>query len=142
MRKDSPLTDDPPDDFTDDAAAPARADDPAASMPNAASPRGIRRQIRRKETADEKSRRFWETMLADPVGRTEVWGLLEAAGWRAQAFEVTPTGFPSVEATWFKAGQREYGLWLYHKLSAIAPDGVRLMIEEHDPRFVKPKAKR
>ena len=136
------MADDAPDDLTDDAAQPPSAVDPVIGMPDAASAKGIRRQIRRKETADEKSKRFWVALLADAQGRAEVWALLESDGWRAQSFEVMPTGFPSTEATWFKAGQREYGLWLYHKLCALAFDGVALMLEEHDARFVKPKAKR
>lgn len=136
------MTDEPPDDFTEDAAQPPRADDPIANMPDAANPRGIRRQVRKKETADEKASRFWIVALSDPIGRLEMWKLLEAAGWRTQAFEVGPNGFPQQNASWFKAGQREYGLWLYHKLMATARDGVLTMLEENDPRFAKPKGAR
>lgn len=113
-----------------------RADARPADAPDAADPDAIKKVRRRKARAEDEARAFWGRVLGDPVGRRELWGILEALKWRETPFQVGPNGFPQPEATWFQAGQREAGLRLYHKLVHHTREGVALMLDEHDPRFV------
>ena len=78
---------------------------------------------------------FWRKTLSDPVGRREMWKLLETCHFREEPFMCGPNGFPQPEATWFKAGEKALGLRLYQMWLALAPDLVILMQSEHDISF-------
>jgi hypothetical protein len=83
--------------------------------------------------------RFWKSVFADPVGRAEMWGILQHAGAFDDRFGVGPSGFPQPEASWFHMGQRSLGLGLYQSWAVYAREGVFLMQDEHDSRFARPK---
>lgn len=110
--------------------------------PSAADPKAVREQRRRKDLADKERIRFWQGVLADPVGRRELWQLI---GVEAHAFEqrfgCSPNGFPDQQATWFHLGEQMLGQRVYDSLCIIDPEGSFLMRGENDPRFPKPKRK-
>ena len=109
------------------------------AQPNAADPKAVREQRRRAKRADDKATDFWRRVFADPVGRREMWQLLDELHTFETRFACGPNGFPQVEATWFHAGEQNFGLRLYHSWLRLDHEGVRLMHTEHDPRFQKSK---
>lgn len=106
-------------------------DDPA----DAGDPAAIERTRRRQREADKEAAKFWRGVLADPVGRREVWTLLQLAHVFETRFACGPTGFPQPEATWFHAGEQDFGLRLYRSLLRMDMEGVRIMHHEFDPDF-------
>lgn len=119
------------------------AGDESNLAPSAADPRALRRQRDEQRLALKARERFWQSVLADPVGRREIWQLI---GIEAHAFEqrfgCSPNGFPDQQATWFHLGEQMLGQRIYHSLSILDRAGVLLMQDEHDPRFAKPKRKK
>ena len=111
-------------------------------IPNAASPAAVRTQKTKASRAKGRAAEFWTSVLADPVGRAEIWGLLTQAGTFEERFACGPTGFPQTEATWFHAGEQAMGMRLFQSLIVIDRAGVFRMMDEHDPRFAKPKPNR
>lgn len=83
---------------------------------------------------------FWQAVLANKIGRREIWRLVADPQW-GHAFErpfaVGPNGFPQPEATWFQAGAKDFGMRFYHELMRIDPDGTLAMLKEHEPSFQK-----
>jgi hypothetical protein len=102
-------------------------------------------QVRRRETTQQikerEADRFWRGIFIDPVGRREMWLLLEAAKPFEERFACGPNGFPQPEATWFNAGQQSLGLRIYQTWLAKFPDLVIEMQRENDPRFMPPPKK-
>lgn len=97
---------------------------------------------RRQRRAGELGVEFWRRCLADPVGRRELWALLNDAHTFTPMFMASPVGFPDPLATWYSAGQTNLGQRLYLSWQKIAPDLVMLMHAEHDPRFAAPPRRR
>jgi hypothetical protein len=98
-----------------------------------------RKRLTKVALRHREVQRFWQGVFSDPVGRAEMWGILQQAGTFDDRFGVGPNGFPQPEASWFHMGSRSLGLRLYQSWSAFARDGVFLMQDEHDPRFTRPK---
>lgn len=91
-----------------------------------------------------KREAFWKAVLADPVGRAELWAII---GVEAHAFETKfacgPNGFPQSEATWAAHGEQQLGQRVFQTLQQIDFEGAWAMLCEHDGRFKKPaKGKR
>lgn len=112
--------------------------------PNAADEKVLAEQRVRKASYAKQREAFWCNVLADPVGRQEIWAIL---GFEAHAFEVKlacgPNGFPQPEATWMALGEQMLGQRIYQTLQTVDFEGAFLMLAEHDPRFKKPaKARR
>lgn len=103
------------------------------------------RQIRRRETELEIRRReaevFWRAVFADPVGRREMWNVLEDAHTFQVQFSAGPTGFPDPLATWFQAGEQAYGYRLFLSWMKIDRQGVLTMMAEHEARLQAAPAK-
>lgn len=104
-----------------------------------------KRKPRRESPIERETREaelFWQGVFDDRVGRREMWKLLFGAD-STHAFNtdfsVSPTGIPDPNAAWYRRGEQDFGLRQYHKWQAIAPVGVLLMHQEHDPRFAKSK---
>ena len=117
-------------------------DDPAQPDPDivdAGSRRAYRKRLTKAALRDREIQRFWQGIFADPVGRAEMWGILQQAGTFDDRFGVGPSGFPQPEASWFHMGARSLGLRLFQTWIGHAREGVFMMQDEHDPRFVKPK---
>lgn len=124
--------DDEPGTEAEAAGNPPRADDPKA----------LARQTARKQSYDKLRVAFWRRVLADPVGRREMW---EIIGVSAHAFETRfacgPNGFPQVEATWSALGEQMLGQRLFQTLQRDDFEGAWLMLAENDSRFTKPERK-
>lgn len=125
--------DEPELDFGDDATA---YDAPAES---ASERRAYEKKLNKAERREFEARQFWKAAFAHPVGRRELWGILQAAHAFEERFACGPNGFPQPEATWFHAGEQAVGQRLFMSWQALDPHGVFLMQIEHDPRFAKPK---
>ena len=107
--------------------------------------RAYARKLSKIEQDKAEAKLFWKQALAHPIGRREIWRILDAAHPFETKFACGPNGFPNEQATWFHAGQQEFGLRLYHSLLLLNREGVLLMQDENDSRFAKPappKAKR
>jgi hypothetical protein len=99
-------------------------------------------EIRRRQIAAERrlkeneGKRFWDRCLADPVGRKEIWALLND---RLNAFRTefpfSPAGLPDQFAVWFKHGRSTAGFEFAQYLQMCSRDGFREMQDEYDPRF-------
>ena len=111
-------------------------------LPNAADAGRINERVARVKKDEERAVEFWQACLSDPIGRKEIWNLLQTAGTFENRFSVGPNGFPQVEATWFNAGQAAFGLQLYHSLLVRDHQAVYNMHLENDPRFTRIKPKR
>ena len=113
-----------------------------SEIPDAASASGLRKSLRKKKSRDDQSREFWASVFSSPIGRQEMWKLLTEAHTFDTRFACGPSGFPQPEATWFHAGEQNFGLSLYHKLLALSPPGVLQMHIECDSRFIPTKPRR
>jgi hypothetical protein len=110
---------------------------------DAASPAGLKQQRRTQKRIAEDAKDFWKRVFATPVGRHEIWNILNNDMHAfTTIFAAGPTGVPDPNAAWYRLGEQNLGLILYHRWMAIDPEGVRLMHIENDPRFAKPKAPR
>ena len=105
---------------------------------SAVSKRAYTRKLNAIERRDAESREFWRQVLAHPIGKREIWGILADASTFGERFACGPNGFPQSEATWFHAGEQALGLRLFLRLQMLDPEGVFAMQREHDPRFSKP----
>lgn len=127
----------PDDDEPEDGAEPQL--DPADRPPSAADASALAAQAARNRSYAKQREIFWRSVLADPVGRRELWNIL---GVEAHAFEVKlacgPNGFPQGEATWLALGEQMLGQRIYQTLQLVDFEGAFLMLAEHDPRFKKP----
>lgn len=129
----------------DDSELEADADQLVSDQPtvDAASPQTLRGEKARIRKENAESTVFWSrVVLSDPVGRREVWRLLQDAHTFETRFACGPNGFPQGDATWFHAGEQDFGLRLYQKLLALDPVLVMTMHKENDPRFMPPRPKR
>lgn len=85
---------------------------------------------------------FWCGVLADPIGRRELWRIVAGSD-GAHAFETRfpcgPAGVPDPNAAWHAKGEQDLGLRLYHAWLARDPSAVALMHLENDSRFAKRK---
>lgn len=107
------------------------------TTPNAAEPKAVRRRVRKVDEERRQADEFWRAVLASPVGRKEIWGMLVSVHTFDDRFALGPTGFPQPEASWFYAGEQSFGLRLYRSLLRIDHDGIALMHREFDPEFRK-----
>lgn len=109
---------------------------------SAADPAGKRRQETRIKREVREAREFWQSVFASPVGRREMWGILQAGHAFEERFACGPNGFPQPEATWFHAGEQAFVQRLGMSWSVLDRAGYFLMLDEHDPRFAKPRPPR
>lgn len=112
---------------------------------DSATPEGQREQRSKADADKRETEKFWRGVLADPIGRREMWRLFFGSNSTHafnQDFSISPVGFPDPNAAWYQRGRQDFGLWFYHKLLAIDRTSVGMMHDEHDPRFAKPETKR
>lgn len=122
----------------DDEILPDAAD-PATEMPDASDPRQQKRIRNKGKRETEEARQFWTTVLADPIGRREIWRLLNDAHTFETRFATGPNGFPQPLATWFHAGEQAWGQRFYQTLAIHDRAGVLALHDEFDDRFGKVK---
>ncbi len=125
----------------DDETLPDQGDQDEAPQSvgtvDVSTPRALAKARKTTKKAETRSREFWQRILADEVGREEIWKLLTGCHTFAPRFGVGPTGFPQPEASWFHAGEQAVGLRLYQSLLVIDMENVRQMHLEFDTRFPK-----
>lgn len=104
---------------------------------DAGSIRQFRRRAAKRKIEVRDGVTFWRGVLADPVGRREIWGLILGSGALQDRFAAGPTGFPDPYATWYHLGQQSIGRQLLDSLTVIDFEAVHTMRCEHDPRFAE-----
>lgn len=119
----------------DDDLPLSPAETPTVDVANV---RALRRSKRDAFERQRQAQEFWQKVFADPVGRREMWAILEASHAFSERFAAGPAGFPDPLATWFHAGEQALGHRLYLTWMQLDRAGVLLMQDEHDPRFAKP----
>jgi hypothetical protein len=102
----------------------------------------LRKRKDKLSLQQQQSVAFWHRVFADPIGRREMWGILQACHAFEERFACGPNGFPQPEATWFHAGEQAIGQRLYRSWARLDRAGVFLMHDEHDPDFVKTESPR
>lgn len=102
---------------------------------SAVDPKETKKREARKKVLAREDADFIRRMLADPAGRRFMWGLLKDAGTFEEKYGFGPYGHPNREATWRYAGQKDFGLQLYHRLCALDRAGVLSLHDEFDSRF-------
>ncbi len=102
----------------------------SAVDPKDAKKRENRKKLQAREDAD-----FIRRALADPAGRRFFWGLFKDAGTFEEKYGFGPYGHPNDAATWRYAGQKDFGLQLYHRLCALDRAGILSLHDEFDTRF-------
>lgn len=110
---------------------------------NVADPSSIRRVRRKKQSEEDQQLEFWTELLSTPLGRREMWGILDSGHAFQERFATGPNGFPQPEASWCEAGEQRLAFRLYLSWLRLAPDGVQLMLRENHPALLQaPKRKR
>jgi len=117
-------------------------DDDTDDQPGQAFDAGEPAAVRKRETKAQQRQRqsddWWRRTLADPIGRRELWGIIQT---ECHAFESRfacgPSGFPQTEATWFEAGKQDVGQRLFQTSFMRDPVNAMLMLAENDPRFAR-----
>ena len=115
---------------------------PLPETTNLTDPKSQRRARDKIKRDRQEAESFWRAVFNDRIGRREIWRLLEAANTFDTPFMTGPNGFPNEAASWWREGQREFGLRLYHSLLTLDREGALRMQDEHDPRFIKTKPRR
>ena len=112
----------------------ATADTGAPNVADAAHVVRRRRDTRRKARREEDERQeFWINVLSTPIGRREMWGILDAGHAFSERFATGPNGFPQPEATWKEAGEQSLAFRIYLSWLRLAPEEVALMMRENHP---------
>lgn len=96
-----------------------------------------RSEAAKRRWESREAQRWWQRTLSDPVGRAEIWRILDELDSFRTHFPVAPAGVPDKYAVWFKHGRSTYGFELHQHLMVAARDQVMTMHDEHDPRFAK-----
>jgi len=112
------------------------SDNPFLEIKKSSNKRSYKRKKEEDEINRKNSKIFWKNILDHPIGRKEVWSILQETHAFEDRFACGPNGFPQSEATWFHAGEQAYGLRFYHKLMGLHPQAMVIMHKENDPRFL------
>lgn len=129
MNDDDAPSDDPPE---DDEHLPAEQ-----RTVDASSKREHRKRIRKQKFSAQEADRFWALVFDTPIGRREMWGLLQAAHTFETQFPAGTVGFPDPNAAWYARGEQDYGSRLHRAWMLRCPAQVILMHQENDPQFRK-----
>lgn len=111
-------------------------------IPNAADEGQVLEATRQSRKRKDQAADFWKACLATPIGRQEIWGLLQSCSTFEDRFACGPNGFPQPERTWFLAGEQAFGLRFYQSLLRMDRLGVLAMHDQCDPNFAKPKRRK
>ena len=109
----------------------APATDDETPVADAASRKAYARKLTEIEQRQRESQAFYEAVFATPLGRREMWAILERAHAFEDRFACSPNGSPYPESTWFQAGEKSVGTSLYLSWLKLVPNGVTLMLQEN-----------
>jgi hypothetical protein len=121
-----------------DQDEPQIATDIETPVDDAGSTKGYVKKLNAIEIRRLEAQQFWSWALESPIGRRELWGILQEAHVFGEHFACGPNGFPQPEATWFHAGEQSLGMRLFLSWQVLSPEGVLKMLQEHDSRYRKP----
>ena len=110
-------------------------DIPPPDLPNAADATQTKKRRLTQKMREREDNEWWLAALRSEVGRRCLWSLLSDAHAFEERFACGPNGFPQPEATWFQAGEQNFGLKFYHRLLMRDPLAVSALHRENDPRF-------
>lgn len=104
---------------------------------DAGDPVQVGKRKRRLDIEAKESERFWQAVFGSKTGRREMYKLLRDCNAFGTNFACGPNGFPQPEATWFQAGQADWGrrmreTWLVRHTEEFAQ-----MLRDHHPDFQK-----
>ena len=111
------------------------SDDVAVDVPSAVDPQQPVKARRAASKAARERAEFWGRALGTVEGRRQVYSLMSDAGAFETIFAVTPGGQPDPAATWFRAGQREFGQRLFLTVQQAAYALTYRMMAENDHRY-------
>lgn len=121
----------------DDDADPPETEQPEQQF-DAGEPAQVKKRESKAKLRERQADAWWAKLLGDPVGRREMWGIIQT---ECHAFEERfacgPNGFPQEQATWFEAGRQSVGQRIYQTMFMRDPAGTMLMLAENDARFVR-----
>ena len=120
------------DDYEDTFDGPPLAD---PVIDDAGDPVAVQRRVKKLRYDKQEAREFWKEIFASPVGRREMWNMLQSCHVNETKFSCGPNGFPQPEATWFSLGEQSIGRRLFDSWLIMDRDGVLKMLDEYDPRF-------
>lgn len=107
--------------------------------PSAVDARAYTRKANARELLQLEAKQFWTWALSSPIGRREIYGILKELHFGEVLFACGPNGFPNRDATMYAAGETASGQRIFNSLVIFDRDGAFKMLDEHDPRFQKPK---
>lgn len=128
--------DDDPDYAPDDGLPLLASETPTVDASNV---KDVRRRARTKAQTEQQAKEFWQQVFASDVGRREMWAILAVCHPFETKYGVGPNGFPNAQATFGYMAEQQLGLGLFLRWQQIAPVGIKLMLDENDPRFMKPR---
>ena len=134
-----------PDDESPDEPAPSEqleiVEPDAGETPtvDAGTRKGVRKQVISKARREKQATEFWQAMFSTPVGRREMWTILNDLHPFETMYGISPGGFPDPTATAAHMAVQQHGLGLFLKWQNRDPEGIRIMLLENDPRFAKAK---
>lgn len=89
----------------------------------------------KKKLEARKRREWFAELLRDARAREFLWDILKASGAFEEKYGFGPYGQPNEQANFYYAGQKDFGLRLYHSWSQLDRAGVLAMLDEHHPHF-------
>lgn len=92
-----------------------------------------KRAAAEKEAAQKALARknFLTALMSRPEARAWLWEILDEFDTFRPRFGITPAGFPDPQGSWYRAGMRDAGWWLWTQLDDADPDLASMMRREH-----------
>jgi hypothetical protein len=115
---------------------------PSDEIANAADEKGIRRQKTKSTRAKNEAAEFWKLVFESPVGRREMWGILQNGDAFGERYKVAADGSYDPVLAARHAGEQALAFRLYLTWMKFAPGSVALMVQENDPQMVAQKRRR
>lgn len=112
--------------------------DPIVQLPLHARPASASNEQDVKDQEDKtkiearEAAQFWRAALADPVGRREIYKVLNLSEAFSAPFAAVGVGFPDPHATFFRAGQISIGQRFYQMLAIVARDELFKLQDDYN----------
>lgn len=104
---------------------------------NVADPASVKTARRRGKRQVDESAEFWKRVLADRIGRREMWNILASGGAFEQRYGATANGASEPIETQRQEGEQRLSFRLYLSWLKHDPEGVALMLREHHPAIAE-----
>lgn len=97
------------------------------------------RKQRKVDFERKQAVEFWRGVFENPVGRREMWKLLQEMHPFEPKFGCGASGFPQPLATWFEFGKQDVGQRIWESWTILDREGAFRMRDEFDPHFARNK---